>query len=172
MIATIESINDESTHAVTIFSTFSTQEDELHRDGEQSSLPGMSNKSLRNLDDSKQLEYWKTRAIKAILSNKELLKKNEKLEENLSDLARRADRFEKRAERLSRELNSLLPVPNAGGTRYNTHCAVCGDCVIMEEDSSKGATMTGPNGSYDTIPRDTVLENLLRKSIRRKWESV
>jgi hypothetical protein len=168
MIATAGSVNDESRNLITPCSTFSAQ-GELHRDeGEQSSLAS-SSKSLRKLDNGKQIEYWKSRAIKAIHSNKELLKKNEKLEENLSDMERRADRFEKRAERLSRELHLIL---QNDGTRRDTFCTACGGHVVIRENSSNDTKIIESNGSDDSIPRDTVLEDLLRKSIRRKWESV
>jgi hypothetical protein len=66
-----------------------------------------SSKSLKDLDGERQIEYWKNRALKAIQANKELTMKIEELQNDLTTFTRRADRYEKRAERFSRALQSF-----------------------------------------------------------------
>jgi hypothetical protein len=83
--------------------TLLENEDSKNTEGLSSSL--VSSKSLKDLDGDRQIEYWKNRALKAIQTNKELSVKIEELQNDLTTFKRRADRYEKRAERFSRTLH-------------------------------------------------------------------
>lgn len=129
--------------------------------------------SLSNLSETKQIEYWKNRAIRAIHSSKELIQKNAKLEEEVIDLTRRADRFEKRAKRYARELKAvrdILMKEDSSGK----FCRKCANCTDMEDvETSKDRKIIEPTtASYEVALVETKLEELLGQSVRDKWDDV